>query len=172
MNTITPHIDTSIQNMRVPHMLLDSVGGSVGGSVGQVGGVSAVTSCTMWTVDAIKSKYTVINYSPIIRLELRFGWPNVARHLKTVVPVVGGASHSFKSPLSLSALGGIIHWRSSINKIHHETNSRSCKTESAMEGAFQDYFLWVPLLRLRQALRLFGHTLLHDGGRWTHYKAK
>ena len=34
MNTITPHIDTSIQNMRVPHMLLDSVGGSVGKSVG------------------------------------------------------------------------------------------------------------------------------------------
>jgi hypothetical protein len=35
MNTITPHIDTSIQNIRVPHMLLDSVCGSVGGSVGK-----------------------------------------------------------------------------------------------------------------------------------------
>jgi hypothetical protein len=107
----------------------------------------------------------VINYSPIIGLELRFGRPNVVRHLKTVVPVVGGASRPFKSPLSLSALGGIIRRRSSINKIHYmRQNSRSCKTESATEGVFQSYFLRVALLRLRQALRLFGRILLQTAG--------
>jgi len=43
MNTITPHIDTNIQNMRVPHMLLDSVGGSVGGSVGVSVGTAGIS---------------------------------------------------------------------------------------------------------------------------------
>ena len=47
---------------------------------------------------------------------------------QTVVPVV---SRPFKSPLSLSALGGVIRRRSSINKVHYmRQNSKSCKTVS------------------------------------------
>jgi hypothetical protein len=58
MNTITPHIDTNIQNMRVPHMLLDSVGGSVGKSVGFQREQTAPCYPKKGAVDAIKSKYT------------------------------------------------------------------------------------------------------------------
>ena len=62
MNTITPHIDTNIQNMCVPHMLLDSVGGSVGGSVGKSVGFQREQTAPCYpkkgAVDAIKSKYT------------------------------------------------------------------------------------------------------------------
>ena len=62
MNTITPHIDTNIQNMRVPHMLLDSVGGSVGGSVGKSVGFQREQTAPCYpkkgAVDAIKLQYT------------------------------------------------------------------------------------------------------------------
>ncbi len=96
----------------------------------------------------------VINYWPIIGLELRFGRLNVARQWFRWFSVLLNRL-SASQPWVGSYVEGVpltkyIIWDKIANHVR----------QSATEGVFQSYFLWVALLRLRRAPWLFGSILL------------